>query len=98
MLNLPRHRLYSLELLHQGFMTVALAVTPLITGIIAIGLLIALIQGAFQIEDGALAMAAKLGVVFLLASSGGVAIYLTMQHLAGDWIAHIPEMIDRPWS
>lgn len=98
---LPVHStgtLYSLQLLHVALIVLARAITPLIGGIILIGILIALIQGAFQVEDGALAMGAKIVVVFAMASSGGVAIYLAIEHLAASWISHIPQLLALSWS
>lgn len=91
-------RLYSITLLQRAIETLAVAVTPLIAGILLIGLLLALIQGAFQVEDAALALAVKLTIVLTLASSSGMMIFFVMRHLAHDWLSGMRSMIDRKWS
>ncbi len=93
-----RRQLYCLDLLHHGLAIVGLAVTPLIFGIILVGLALAVLQGAFQIEDSTLAMGAKLAIVLLMAGSGLVDIYVSLSGLAADWLRHIPDIINRPWS
>ena len=86
-----------LELLHHALITLAYALTPLIAGIVLVGILLAVIQGAFQIEDGALAMGAKLTIVLLFAGSSGLLIYETLSHLAHAWIADIPALVAQDW-
>ena len=93
-----RRQLYCLDLLHHGLAIVGLAVTPLIFGIILVGLALAVLQGAFQIEDSTLAMGAKLAIVLLMAGSGLLDIYVSLSGLAADWLRHIPDIINRPWS
>lgn len=73
-------------------------VAPLIIGMLIAALLIALLQGAFQVEDNTLAVTVKLLVVILLAAGGGEAALHGAAALLHDWIAHIPQMIDRSWS
>jgi len=55
------------------------------------------VQGALQIEDGALAMGAKLTIVLVFASSSGMLIYETLTHLAHAWIAAIPSLVAQDW-
>lgn len=87
-----------LLLLHHALIALAYALTPLIGGIVLIGILLAVVQGAFQIEDAALAMGAKLAIVLIFSGSAGVLIYLTIAHMAHDWFQSIPTMITRDWS
>ncbi|TMV88036.1 hypothetical protein FGG78_17815 [Thioclava sp. BHET1] len=86
-----------LELLHRALITLAYTLTPLIAGIVIVGILLAVIQGAFQFEDGALAMGAKVAIVLVFAGSSGVLIYETLAHIAQDWIAAIPALIAQDW-
>ena len=79
-------------------LALAAGVTPLILGILLVGLVLAILQGALQIEDGALAMTAKLLVVLLLAAGGVGAMFYIMVGLAHDWIARAPHLINRHWS
>lgn len=90
--------LYCLHIVHHAFLVLAYAITPLIAGILFVGLAIALLQGAFQIEDGALLLGAKLIVALVLLSSSGSAIYFAVRHLAHEWIAHAPSLINHSWS
>jgi flagellar biosynthesis protein FliQ len=90
--------LYSLTLLQSAIETLALAVTPLIAGILLVGLFLALIQGAFQVEDATLALAAKLVITLMLASTSGATIFLALAHLAHQWWSDIPAMVNRDWS
>lgn len=92
------HHLRSLALLHHALLALARSLTPLIFGITLVGLLLAVLQGAFQFEDAALAMAAKLAVILLLAGTSGEMIFLIIEHLAKDWLLHIPAWINRDWS
>jgi flagellar biosynthesis protein FliQ len=89
---------FSIALLHQAIEALALAVTPLIVGILLIGLILALLQGAFQVEDATLALAAKLAITLMLASTSGVTIFLMLSHLAHQWMSNIPAVIARNWS
>jgi flagellar biosynthesis protein FliQ len=89
---------FSIALLHQAIEALALAVTPVIVGILLIGLILALLQGAFQVEDATLALAAKLAITLMLASTSGVAIFLMLSHLAHQWMSNIPAIIARNWS
>ena len=93
-----RRQLYCLDLLHHAFAIISLAVTPTIFGIILVGLALSVLQGAFQIEDSTLAMAAKLAIVLLMAGSGLIDIYVSLSGLATDWLHHLPDLINRPWS
>ncbi len=85
-------------MLHHALLSLAWSLTPLISGITLVGLLLAVIQGAFQFEDAALAMTAKLAVILLLAGTSGEMIFLTIEHLSRDWLYHIPAWINRDWS
>jgi flagellar biosynthesis protein FliQ len=89
---------FSIALLHQAIESLALSVTPLIVGILLIGLILALLQGAFQVEDATLALAAKLAITLMLASTSGVMIFLMLSHLAHQWMVNIPAIIARNWS
>lgn len=92
------HELYSIELLSRAIMVMAGAVTPYISGLLLVGLLTALAQGALQVEDGTLMMATRLAAAFLTAAGAMTVIFRAIAALAHDWIAHAPAMIDRPWS
>ena len=98
MFGVNHRQLYCLDLLHHGLAIVGLAVTPIIFGIILVGLALAVLQGAFQIEDSTLAMGAKLAIVLLMAGSGLIDIYVSLSGLATDWLHHLPDLINRPWS
>ena len=87
-----------LELLNHAFVTLFFALSPLISGIVVIGILVAMVQGALQIEDGALAMGAKVAIVLAFAGTSGELIYLTIEHLAHAWIAAIPSLLAQKWG
>jgi len=88
----------ALALLHHAFLVLAYALTPLIASITLLGILIAVLQGAFQIEDGALAMGAKVAIVLFFSAAAGEMIFMTLAHLAHDWIASIPTLIAEDWN
>lgn len=89
---------FALVMLHRALITLASSLTPLIAGIVLVGILIAVFQGAFQVEDGALAMGAKVAVVLLLGGAAGEMVFLSIAHLAHDWIASIPTLIRQDWN
>lgn len=88
----------ALVLLNHALITLAYALTPLIAAITLLGILIAVFQGAFQIEDGALAMGAKVAIVLFFAASASEMIFTIIAHLARDWIASIPTLIAQDWN
>lgn len=89
---------YNLILLRLAMESSATWVTPMIAGVLIVGVVIAILQGGLQLEDNTLAMTAKLIVFVLLAAGSGVAAIHGAAHLARDWISHIPQMIDHRWS
>lgn len=89
---------YSLQLLARAIMVMADAVTPFIFGLLLVGLLVALVQGALQVEDGTMMMAARLAAALLTAVGAMTLVFRALAGLAHDWIANIPAMIDRVWS
>ena len=90
--------LYSVQLLARAIMVMADAVTPFIFGLLLVGLLVALVQGALQVEDGTMMMAARLAAALLTAVGAMTVVFRALTGLAHDWIANIPAMIDRVWS
>jgi flagellar biosynthesis protein FliQ len=92
------HHLYSLQLLSHAMFALAEAVSPVIFGVLLVGVLIAIAQGALQVEEGALAMVAKLVVVFALSAGALEVVFSSLQHLAQDWITNAPQLINRDWS
>ncbi len=92
------HELYSLQLLSRAIMVMAEAVTPFIFGLLLVGLLTALVQGALQVEDGTLMMATRLAAALLTAVGAMTVIFRALAALAHGWIVNIPGMIDRVWS
>ncbi len=92
------HALYSVQLFGEAIRVMADAVSPSIFGLLGIGLLVAVVQGALQVEDGTLVMAARLAAALFAATGAMTAIFRALAGLAHDWISHIPEMINRVWS
>ncbi|HTU54258.1 MAG TPA: flagellar biosynthetic protein FliQ [Acetobacteraceae bacterium] len=90
--------LYSVQLLARAIMVMADAVTPFIFGLLLVGLLVALVQGALQVEDGTMMMAARLAAALLTAVGAMAVVFRALAGLAREWIANIPGMIDRVWS
>lgn len=72
----------------------ASAVSPLIFGILIVGLLLAVIQGALQVEEGALALAAKLVVVLLLGAGAVEAAFHSIAYLARAWLMAAPDLVN----
>jgi flagellar biosynthesis protein FliQ len=95
---MSRHPLYSLQLLDHAMFALASAVSPVIFGILLVGLLLAVVQGALQVEEGALAMAAKLVVVIALATGAIEMAFHSLEHLARTWMMDAPRLIDHDWS
>jgi flagellar biosynthesis protein FliQ len=92
------HRVLALVVLNHDLLRLAAVMAPLIAGIVIVGIVLAVIQGAFQFEDGALAMGAKLVVVLLMIGSSGMMIYLTIRGIAYHAIADAPSLITRHWN
>lgn len=88
----------ALRLLHDALLSLAYSLTPIIGGMVLVGILLAVVQGAFQIEDGALAMGSKLAIVLLFAGSSGALVLSTLTILAHHWISTIPSLIARHWG
>jgi type III secretory pathway component EscS len=87
----------ALKIINHDLLALAYVMAPLIAGIVLVGILLAVIQGAFQFEDGALAMGAKLVVVLLMVGSSGTAIYLAIAHIAYVSISSSPILISHHW-
>lgn len=97
-MNIDPKSVVALVLLNHGLLTLASALTPLIAGVVLVGIVIAVLQGALQIEDGALAMGVKVAVVLLVGSGAGEMVFLMIAHLAHAWIASIPTLIRQDWN
>jgi len=92
------HELYSVQLFGEAIRVMADAVSPSIFGLLGVGLLVAIVQGALQVEDGTLVMAARLATALFAAAGAMTAIFRALAGLAHGWISHIPQMINRVWS
>lgn len=70
---------------------------PIVLGLLLVGVITSLVQGAFQVDDMALGFVAKIFAI----GFGATAIFVCFHQLAGlahDWISQIPSMIDQSWS
>jgi flagellar biosynthesis protein FliQ len=87
-----------MQLFAEAITVMADAVAPLVLGLLLIGLLVAIVQGALQVEDGTLMMTARLVTALLAAISAMTIVFRALAGLAHDWIFNIPEMVNRVWS
>jgi flagellar biosynthetic protein FliQ len=87
-----------LALLHQAFIVELAAVTPTILILLAISLVTAIFQSAFQIEDATFSLLPKTLAMIAIALFGGFGALQGFEALAISWIGHAGALAHRPWS
>lgn len=89
--------LYSLNILQLAIDRLQASVDPIVLGLLLVGVITSLVQGAFQVDDMALGFVAKI-LAIGFAASAMIVCFDQIAGLAHDWISHIPSMIDQTWS
>lgn len=89
--------LYSLNLLQLAIDRLQGAVDPIVLGLLFVGVIVSLVQGAFQVDDMALGFVAKV-LAIGFATSAVIVCFHQLAGLAHDWISQIPSMINQTWS
>jgi flagellar biosynthesis protein FliQ len=87
-----------LQLLHTAFATELGSLTPIVSLLLAIGLLTAIFQAAFQIEDTAFSLLPKTIAMLAIPLLGGIAMLHAFGALAVFWISHEGELVRASWS
>lgn len=87
-----------IRLLHEALATELNAILPIVIVLLAIGVLTATFQAAFQLEDTALSLLPKTIAMIVIALMGGFGALRTIQLLAGSWITHTGMLIHQSWS
>ena len=87
-----------LQLLHLALRTELEAVTQIILMLLAIGLVTAIFQSAFQIEDMAFGLLPKIFAMIAIGMFGGFGALGLFEHFAMLLISHAPGLVRRTWS
>lgn len=89
--------IYLTLLWHALFVEVD-ALTPIIAVLLIVGIVTAIFQAAFQIEDTTFSLIPKLFVMLAIPFFGGDALMHAFSALAVDWISHAGVMVRLSWN
>jgi flagellar biosynthesis protein FliQ len=84
--------------LHDALATVLAAVLPIISLMLAIGLLTGFFQASFQIEDATFNLMPKTIAMIFIALFGGFGAIPIFLHFAEQSISHAPYMVRETWN
>ena len=87
-----------LQLLHMALATELEAVTPIVMALLAIGLVTAIFQSAFQIEDTTFSLLPKIFAMIAIGLFGGFGALRVFEHFAVMLISHAPGLVHQTWS
>jgi flagellar biosynthesis protein FliQ len=87
-----------LTLLWQALLVEVDALTPIIFVLLVVGVVTAIFQAAFQIEDTTFSLIPKLFVMLAIPFFGGYAAMHAFSGLAIDWISHAGATVRLSWN
>jgi flagellar biosynthesis protein FliQ len=87
-----------LQLLHTALAAELAALVPIVLLLLIVGLLTAIFQAAFQIEDTAFSLLPKTIAMLAIPLLGGLAAMHSFEALSSYWIGHAAVLVRRPWS
>jgi flagellar biosynthesis protein FliQ len=87
-----------LQLLHLALTTELAAVTPIVMVLLVIGLVTAIFQSAFQIEDATFSLLPKIFAMIAIGLFGGFGALSVFEHFAVTLISHAPGLVHQTWS
>ena len=89
---------YYIQLLHLAFFTELAGITPIVAILVIIGLVTAIFQSAFQIEDATFSLLPKTIAMIAIFLFGGFGGLTTFENLAVLFISHAPGWVHQTWS
>jgi flagellar biosynthesis protein FliQ len=75
-----------------------MAIAPIIAILLTVGIVTAIIQAVFQIEDAAFGLLPKTIAMIAIALFGGFGALQAFETLATDWIGHAAVIVHQSWS
>jgi len=86
------------KLAHQALATEFMAIGPIIAILLTVGIVTAIIQAVFQIEDAAFGLLPKTLAMIAIALFGGFGALQAFGSLATFWIGHAAQIVHQSWS
>jgi flagellar biosynthesis protein FliQ len=87
-----------IKLLHAAFAAELFAITPIVAVLLIIGLAMAVLQSALQIEDATFSLLPKTFAMIAIALTGGFGALRVFENLAVLFIGHVPMLVHQPWN
>jgi flagellar biosynthesis protein FliQ len=87
-----------INLLYSALETELLAITPIVLVLLVVGLVTAVVQAMFQIEDATFSLLPKTIAMVAIALLGGFGALRAFAALATLWIGHAALLVHQPWS
>ena len=87
-----------IKLAHQALATAFMGVAPIIAILLTVGIVTAIIQAVFQIEDAACGQVPKTIAMIAIALFGGFGALQAFEGLATFWISHAAVIVHQTWS
>lgn len=87
-----------LQLLHSALQTELSGLLPIVSILLAIGLVTAIFQAAFQIEDTAFSLLPKTIAMMAIPLLGGIGLLHGIAALETSWLSHADFIVHQRWS
>ncbi len=89
---------FYVKLADQALATEFMAIAPIIAILLTVGIVTAMIQAMFQIEDAAFSLLPKTIAMIAIAVFGGFGALQAFESLATLWISHAGLIVHQSWS
>jgi len=87
-----------IKLLHTALSTEFNAISPIVFLLLIIGLVTAIFQSAFHIEDATFSLLPKTFAMIAIGLFGGFGALAAFEHLAVLFISEAPVLVHQSWS
>jgi len=87
-----------ITLLHLALTVELAAISPIIFLLLLVGLCVAILQSALQIEDATFSLLPKTFAMIAIAMFGGFGALKIFENLAILFISHAPALVHQSWS
>ena len=87
-----------IKLLHTALSTELTAITPIVGLLLIVGLVTAIFQSAFHIEDATFSLLPKTFAMIAIGLFGGFGALAAFEHLAVLFISEAPMLVHQSWS
>jgi flagellar biosynthesis protein FliQ len=86
------------KLAHDALAAEFMGIAPIIAILLTVGIVTAIIQAVFQIEDAAFGLLPKTIAMIAIAVFGGFGALQVFENLATFWISHAGLIVHQSWS